>query len=49
MPEDIEAGIVKLLKKLGYKNVEGNCGTVWFDSEGKTFAISAMECESGGW
>ncbi len=48
MPEDIETAIADALVKMGYKNVEHNCGTIWYeDADGGTWAISAIECESG--
>ena len=40
MPEDIEEALAELMVKLGYNNVEHNCGTVWYtDSEGHTWSL----------
>ena len=44
-----EVAICKLLERMGYANVEHNCGSIWYDDEnGTTWCISAMECESEG-
>lgn len=46
MPEDMEVAIADTLVKLGYKNVEHNCGTVWYmDGDGKTWSIGAQLCD----
>lgn len=45
MPEDIEVAIAETLVKLGYKDVEHNCGTVWYtDADGQTWSIDAQLC-----
>ena len=46
MSEDIEVAIANVLVKMGYENVDHNCGTVWYtDGDGQTWSISAMPCE----
>lgn len=45
MNEDIEVAIADALVKLGYKDVEHNCGTVWYtDGAGQTWSINALPC-----
>ena len=42
MPEEIEQGIVKLLKELGYKDVDGHMGMVYYtDKDGQEWSIEA--------
>lgn len=46
MNEKLEEAIVEVLKKQGYKNVQGNFGTIWYeDEDGQTWSISAMLCD----
>ena len=46
MDEEIEVAVANVLERLGYRNVEHNCGTVWYDdANGQTWAISAIQCE----
>ena len=46
MPEEMEIAVVDALKKLGYTNVEGNCGVVWYtDNDGQTWSLSPNMCD----
>lgn len=46
MPEEIEIAIAELLKEKGYKNVEHNCGSIWYeDDEGNEYCIGEIKCE----
>lgn len=46
MPEELEETIVAWLKEHGYKDVDGNLGTIWFTGDdGATYSINATLCE----
>lgn len=46
MDERIEMAIAEKLKELGYKNVEHNLGTIWYEDEnGDTHSIADTICE----
>lgn len=46
MPEDIEEALAELLVKLGYKDVEHNCGTVWYtDGDGQNWCLCSQICD----
>ena len=45
MDEKLAEYIADKLKELGYKNVEVNCGTVWYeDADGKTWSLCPQPC-----
>ena len=46
MPEELALAIVEILKKQGYKNVEENLGTIWYEGpDGATYSITSTLCE----
>lgn len=46
MDERITEYIAAKLKELGYKNVESNCGTVWYeDADGNMWSLCPQPCE----
>jgi len=48
MDEELMDCIIAKLKALGYTDVEGNCGTVWYtDKDGQTWFLNPMPCEVG--
>lgn len=45
MDEKLAEYIADKLKELGYKNVEVNCGTVWYeDADGETWSLCPQPC-----
>lgn len=49
MDERIAEYIAAKLKELGYKNVESNCGTVWYeDADGNMWSLCPQPCEPDG-
>lgn len=48
MNSNLAEDIAARLKELGYRNVESNCGTVWYeDADGNTWSICPQPCEDG--
>lgn len=49
MDERLTECIAAKLKELGYKNIESNCGTVWYeDADGNTWSLCPQLCEPDG-
>lgn len=49
MDERLAEYVAAKLKELGYKNVESNCGTVWYeDADGNTWSLCPQPCEPDG-
>lgn len=46
MDERIAEYVAVKLKELGYKNVESNCGIVWYeDADGNMWSLSPQPCK----
>lgn len=49
MDERLAEYVAAKLKELGYKNVESNCGTVWYeDADGNAWSLCPQPCEPDG-
>ena len=49
MDERLAEYIAVKLKELGYKNIESNCGTVWYeDADGNIWSLCPQLCEPDG-
>ena len=46
MDERIAEYVAAKLKELGYKNVESNCGIVWYeDADGNMWSLAPQPCK----